>query len=155
MHDQQAKGFAIFLRLNRMMCAMSTQDRARIGSIQLSEPGKPLVDVYVVDEKIDQSVNGDAHAYKKHPELWGYRTQDIKQGTGNGKDQKEPIVLLKKFALLEVGLVMIFMPVPKEAMHQVLMRKPGDELHGGSSRNGNEDIEQDLHEFRYFPFMQL
>ena len=63
------------------------------------------------------------------------------QPTGNCEDQKEEIVLLKES---RTAFVVIFMHMPKESMHDVLMREPGHELHeekgGQNDRYGKKGI---------------
>lgn len=65
MNEQQAKRLAIlFVRLG-MMCSVRPQYPSGIRAIQLPEPTKTLVDVHIVDQKINQAIYGNADANKQ------------------------------------------------------------------------------------------
>ncbi len=43
------------------------------------------------------------------------------------------------------GLVMIFMPDPQPAMHQILVGQPGDKLHDDKSNDCDQYIKYNFH----------
>ena len=93
--DQQAERLAIFLRLLGVVSAVRPQDPPGVLAVQLPEPLEAPVDIHVVDEEIDQSVNGNADADKEQPKMRSRQTNDVGEGAGDGKDEKEQVVLFK------------------------------------------------------------
>lgn len=94
------------------MGAVRAQDGTRIISVELAEPAKTAVDVYVVDEKVDQPVNGDAYAYKQKPAMRRGQAGDVAKHAGNGKDQEKQVVFLEKAVFFVMRLVVVFVPAP-------------------------------------------
>jgi hypothetical protein len=144
-YNQKSKRFAVFLRLSGMVRPMRAQDGPRIPVVQLLEPLETAMNIYVVDEEIDQPVDRNADPHEKEPQMRRGRTQDVKQGAGNGENQKEAVVFFEKIAALIMGFVVVFVPVPQKSVHHILVRKPGDKLHERRSSNGDEGVKQDLH----------
>jgi len=112
-----------------MVIAMRAQDGAGVFAVQLAEPLETLVDVHVVDQKINQAVNGDAYAHEQQPALRGGQANYIGSSAWNGKNQKEQVVFFKKTMFLMVRFVVVFVPNPQPAMHEVFVRSPGHEFH--------------------------
>ena len=110
--DQQAERLAIFLRLFGVVCAVRPQDPPGVLAVQLPEPLEAPVDIHVVDEEIDQSVNGNADADEKQPEVGCGRSGNITGHARDGKHEKEQVVLFEKSVLFMVRLMVVFMPGP-------------------------------------------
>ena len=112
-----------------MVVAVRTQNGTGVLAVQLAEPLEALVDVYVVDQKINQAVDGNPNAHKQQLTLRSSKTNYVRSGTRNGKNQKEQVVFFEKTMFLVVWLVVVFVPNPQPAMHQVFVRRPGYEFH--------------------------
>jgi hypothetical protein len=115
---------------------MRPQNCSRVFVIELFEPGKTLVDVHIVNEKVNGTINGYSQPDKEHPPLWGEGAEQEQGDTRGCKDQKKQVVFFEKPALLEMGFVVVFVPFPEEAVHHILVGEPGHEFHGQSSGKG-------------------
>lgn len=138
-HQQQAKRLAVVLALVGMVRPVRPQDGPAVLRVQLPEPRKPLVDVHIVDEEIDGAINRDAQPDEEQP---GVARESAKQDAGDagrGKDEEKKVVLLEPAALLKIGAVVVFVPLPAEAVHDVLMGEPRHELHAAHCGEGDED----------------
>jgi hypothetical protein len=129
MHNQQTKGLPILFISLGVMVAMCAQDGAGVFAVQLAEPLETLVDVYVVDQKVNQAVNGNSNAHEQQPALGGGQANYIRKGAWNGKNQEEQVVFFKKTMLFMVWFVVVFVPNPQPAMHEVFVRRPGYKFH--------------------------
>lgn len=127
--DQQPERFAILFGAFGVVRSVRPQDGTGIFVVELSEPIEPPVNVDVVDQEIQQAVDRDADSDKKKPEMGRGEPHDIADGTGDSENQKEQIVFFKKAVLLVMGLVVVLVPIPENAVHNKFMRKPSDEFH--------------------------
>jgi len=101
-----------------MMSPVGFENSPGVRVIQVTEPGKALVDIDIVYKEIDNPVDGNADAHKKEPRLWGTQAYDIGGRTGNGENEEKKIIFLKKWTRFHMGLMMILMPYPKESVHE-------------------------------------
>jgi len=127
------------------MGAVSAQDGTGVFAVELAEPLETAVYVYVVNEKVDQPVNGNTYAYKQKPAMRRGQAGDVAEHAGNGKDHEKQVVFLKEAVFFIVRLVVVFVPAPQPAMHNVFVRKPGDEFHAGNGGEGGEDVDDGCH----------
>ena len=104
------------------------------------------MDVYIVDEEINKAVNGNANANKEQPKMGCRRSDDVAGSTRYGEYEKKKIVLFKKSVFLVLGLVVVFVPVPQQAMHNVFVCRPGHEFHGDYGNDCNSDIKKRSHD---------
>lgn len=74
----------------------------------------------------------------------GQRTDDETCRARNGKNEEKPVIFFKK-AVFVRGVVVIFVPAPQPAMHQIFMSSPGYEFHCGYCRQRDENIKQNFH----------
>ena len=129
MHSQQSERLPFFLFLFGMVGAVCAQDGTGIRAVELFEPGKTAVDVYVVDEEIRESVQRNAHTDEKHPKMWRHAAKHVTKSGWNGKNKEKTVVFFKKTVFVVFGLVVIFVPVPQNAVHHVFVREPGHKFH--------------------------
>lgn len=128
-----------------MMAAVGSQNGSGIWGVQLFKPLEAPVDIYVVNEEIDQSVNRYANSYKKQPPLRCCQANHVGYGAWNGEHQKEQVVFFEKAMFFVMGFVMVFMPHPQPTMHQVFMSAPGNEFHDQDGRQRNQGVKDNKH----------
>ncbi len=116
------------------------QDGTAVFRVQLPEPRKPLVDVHIVDEEVNGPVNRDAQPHEKQPSMHCKASQHNTGDTRRCKYQEKQVVLLEPAPFLEIGAVVVFVPLPAEAVHDVFMGEPRHELHAAHCGEGDEDI---------------
>jgi hypothetical protein len=68
------------------------KDGTGIFAVQLAKPFEALVDVHIVDQKVNQTVNGNPNAYKQQPTLWSSQANHVRNGTGYGKNEKKKVI---------------------------------------------------------------
>jgi len=110
--------------------------------LRATEPLEPLMNEHIVYEEVAKPIYEDANTYGQLPIVAMHHTEHSEQPTGNRKNEEEEVVLLKESRLL---LVMIFVEVPQEAVHNVLVRKPRHEFHEEKRGNDNEEIGENYH----------
>ncbi len=67
-----------------------------------------------------------------------HRTEKKTKKAGHSKYQEEEIVSLPNVIMISV--MMVFVKIPKEAMHNIFMRKPGHKFHGDKCEKENQQI---------------
>jgi hypothetical protein len=87
------------------------------------------MNVNVVDQEVDQPIDRDPNAHIQQPALGGGKAYNVGNGARDSEDQKEKVVFFKEAFLLMMRLVVIFVPYPKESVHQVFVSRPCCELH--------------------------
>lgn len=137
---QQPERLAIFLRLFGMMRTVRPQDRPRIATVQLPEPGKPLVDIDVVYQEINSPVDGNAQPDEEQPGVRSERTCENAGNAGCGENEEEEVVFFEEFPLLKVRFVVVFVPVPQEPVHDVFMGKPRYEFHPANRDERDKEV---------------
>lgn len=98
-----------------------------VNAVAVPQPAEPLVDENIVHQKICGPVHGNSCAYTYHEIMLVHQPQHNTQPAGNGKDQKEKIVLFEKTL---PGLVMVPVKIPHEPVHHKFMGAPGNAFHG-------------------------
>ncbi len=105
--------------------------------------------VDIMNQEIDQSVNGDTDPDNIEPEVRSCLADDVRKRRGDCKNEKEAVIFLKKPVFVVVGSVMVFMPIPQHTVHQVFMGGPGHKFHGEKGGNRDEHIEENQHRVFY------
>jgi len=144
-YHEQAEGFAVLFGLFGMVGAVRSQDGPAVGAVQLAEPLKALVDIHVVYEEVDQPVNRNADAHEQETQVRRCRADDVASRAGNGENEEEQVVALEEAAFVMVRLVVIGVPRPQKAVHDVLVREPRHEFHAGHCGQGDEYVSCYLH----------
>ena len=126
MYIEHPKALTLFLVQVLMVHLVCPADSSYIGVITPSKPFETLVNDHIMDHKISRSVRHNAKADGLHPPYAIKGTKKDQQHTGNGEDDKEPVILFKEPGLF---LMVIAVQVPKQAMHDILMGKPGNAFH--------------------------
>jgi len=144
-YDEQPERLAAFFGLFSMMSAMRPENSPGITVVQLPEPLEALMDVYVVDEEVNNAVDRDTNTDKEQPEVSCRQPYDIANRTRYSKDEEKQVVFLKETIFMMMRLVMVFVPVPQRPVHDVFMGEPRHEFHANNSSQGNKDISQYLH----------
>ncbi len=98
----------------------------------MAEKTKSLVDKYVVHDEVGYTVQSNARSNERQVRHMAKGSGKKQENPGQGKNQEEVIVFLKKTAFILP--VMIFMQPPENTMHNVLMAEPGYELHCNKGR---------------------
>ncbi|GEC73060.1 hypothetical protein FFL01_25990 [Flavobacterium flevense] len=80
-----------------------------------------------MDQEITNSVNGDTEAYEKQIVDAALNSVIKKNDAGNGKNDKKNVVAFKHVFVFR--LMMVFMKIPHESVHDVFMSEPGDTFH--------------------------
>jgi hypothetical protein len=142
LYDEQPERFAVFFLRFSVVGAMRPQDCPGVGAVELAKPFKPLVDVHVVDQEINGAVDGDAESDVKQPMIIRKRAGHDAGDARYGKNQEKPVVSFPETAAFVVGLVVIFVPIPQKTVHDVFVRKPGDELHAEGGSKCDEQVDQ-------------
>jgi hypothetical protein len=128
-----------------MMSSVCAEDRLGIRVVQFLEPLESAVYIYIMDEEISQAINGNPHPHEKQPELWSGGTNDVTSSARDGEYEEEQIIPFKE-AGAHVWFVVVFVPIPKKAVHYVFMREPCHEFHPTKSGDDNECIKQCFHD---------
>lgn len=122
-----------------MMHFMCFTDGAEINIIGATEKIKTLVDEDIVHQEICEPIDGDSESDVKAVIHTVSNTEKNQDHAGDGEDQEEGIVLFKESRF---RLMMIFVEVPAESVHNVFMGKPGHILHEREGDENNGDIDQ-------------
>lgn len=140
-HPQHAKALTVFLVEVLVVHFVGFADGGKVGVLGVSEPTEPPVNEYVVNQKVAESIGGDACAYPK-PEITINAACDKAPSTGNGENQKEGVVLFEESGLV---LVVIAVEIPHDAVHQVFVRSPCHPFHDKEGHQYNQEGSQDFH----------
>jgi hypothetical protein len=125
-----------------MVVAVGAQNGPAEFVIQLVKPLEPPVDVHVVNQKVNHTINADANTNKRQPEpARCVQPDDVRCRTRNGKNEEEQIILLEKTIVVVVWLMVVFVPDPEGTVHEVFMGRPGDEFHGGYGSQCDSGVE--------------
>jgi hypothetical protein len=92
-----------------MMHFMRPPNGAYIRIVTPGEPFEPLVNNYIMYDKIGESIGHHTEAGCLQPIDFTEGAKKYRQEAGNGEDHEKPVVLLKKTISLPV---VIFMEVP-------------------------------------------
>lgn len=149
-YDKQPERLAVLLGGFGVVGAVGTQNTTRVGAVELTEPLETLVDVHVVNQEIRQAVQRNTHSDEQHPKVRSQSTDHVAEHAGDGKHQEKAVVLFKKTFLFVPGLVVVFVPAPQPAVHQVFVRKPGHEFHAGIGGKRDEQVTDPGHVCRDF-----
>jgi hypothetical protein len=113
---------------------MRTPDSCEIPVLTVPEKAETLVNENIMHEKISKPINCNTETDPEKEIIIALHSQEQTDNTRYGKDQKEEIVVLEKSRRLFV--MMVFVQYPKDAMHDIFMREPGNSFHGKKSRKG-------------------
>tara|TARA_R110000868_G_scaffold36900_4_gene130494 strand:- start:593 stop:859 length:267 start_codon:yes stop_codon:yes gene_type:complete len=80
-----------------------------------------------VNHKITKPIGSDSQSNEKQIIDAALDTKIKKSDAGDGKNDKENVVPFKRMGIFR--LVMIFVKIPHQAVHNILMRKPSDTFH--------------------------
>jgi hypothetical protein len=93
--DKHAETFAIVFAKVFMMHLMCPSQCSRVLVVDLSKEPKTLVNKYVMDNKISESVDKDANA-NRQPQLEQFKTPEQKRSDGQTRiKDKEQIIALE------------------------------------------------------------
>src|SRR5688500_12065316 len=104
-----------------MMHFMRPPDSTHISIVGTCKPFEALVYDHIVHHKICEAIGHYAKSYCLQPIQLSYGAEKDTQKTRHSKNHKEGVILFKKTRL---GLMMIFVQIPQQAMHNVFMREP-------------------------------
>jgi hypothetical protein len=108
-HEQHAKAFSFVFIQVFMVHLMCPSYGAYISAATSREPFETLMNDDIMYQEISGTIAHYAQAYGLHPPYMIDGAQQDQQETGQGKNDKEPIILLKEARLF---LMMIPMQVP-------------------------------------------
>ena len=145
MHHEQSERLAFLFRGFGVVSAVGAQDSAGVQAVELPEPPETLVDVHVVDEEIGESVQRYTDADKKHPEVRRHTAIHVAKRRRDSKHEEKTVVFFKKPVFGVLGLVMVFVPVPQNAVHDIFVCEPGHKFHAHIRHYGDENIQQRRH----------
>ncbi len=133
-YKQKAKVLRAFFAKRFVVQLMRPCYFLQVRAVNLKTSSQPLVNYNIMKNKIGGAIGGNAQAY---PEIVIERTYaNGNTNNGNGcKEYPKEIIFLKSL----LGLVVRLMQVPEQAVHNVLMRKPGHALH--KNKRQKEDAE--------------
>jgi hypothetical protein len=118
-------------------------DGTDIGIVAAGKPFESLVDDHIMDNKIGKAIGHDAKTDgMQPPKPWRLHTVHDAQHAGDGKNHKKGIIFLKKARLY---LMMIFVEVPKKAMHDPTVGAPGDGFHQQKNTQNDQKIQNGYH----------
>ena len=117
---------------------MGSPDRLKIGVVCIANELKALVDKDIMDKKIGHAIQRDAQAYPKQVVVALSHSQVQADDSGYSKNQKEEIIVLKEAG--RFFLVVVLVEVPKDAMHDVFMRKPSHAFHGHKGKQYDKNV---------------
>jgi len=121
---------------------MCPKDGAAVFAVQMFEPAKPAMNIHVVDEKISNTIKGNAHAYEHHPKMRGCGSKNVTKHARNCENKKKTVILFKKTFFFMFGQVVIFMPLPQKTVHHKFVCEPGHEFHADVCGQCNKGIKQ-------------
>lgn len=124
------------------MHLVCSSDGPEVPVVAVAEDFKPLMDEDVVNKKITEAVNSNAYTDIKLDVAAGQYTEEHEQHAGEGEDEEEGVVFFKEAGMT---LVMVAVQDPKQAVHDILMGKPGHEFHEEERNNDGGDIDDDFH----------
>jgi hypothetical protein len=98
----------------------------KIPVIHVVKPLESPVNKDVMDQEVGYTVVQDSQSNGNQYGIGGQSNYDART-TGNRKNDKEQIILFKEPL---TWLVVVFMEIPEESVHDIPMRQPGDSFHG-------------------------
>ena len=134
-NDEHTEAFAVFFTQVFVVHLMRPADSADIAVVAAGKPFEPLVNNHFMYQEIGSSVQGDSETNGCHPVHLVLQTQHDAEPAGDGKNEEEGIVFLKK---ARPFLVMVFMKVPKKTVHHIPVRHPGNAFHHDERKQYNE-----------------
>jgi hypothetical protein len=139
---QHTKTFPILLAQMFVVHFVRPANGSNILVVTTGKPFKPLVNNYIVYQKIGCPVHGYTKTNSGCPIRMALQTQHNTQPTGNGEDEKERIVLLKKTGAF---LVMVLVEVPQKPVHYKAVGKPGYPFHTTEGKQHYGDKYKPVH----------
>lgn len=109
-----------------MVHFMGSSDSSEVPVVTVAHDFESLVNKNVVHQKITKSINCDTDTHEQAVIITVEHPKKHQQKTRNGENQKEQIVPFEETCM---SLMMIPMQQPKEAVHDIFVRKPGHKLH--------------------------
>ncbi len=137
-HHQHAEALAIPLLPVTVVGEVGAGQPLQIGVADLSANVPTVVNDDLMYRHIGDAIDQDADAYIKAPVAPRHDAEHHEQPARNGEDQGEEIVALKGAA---GGLVVVAVQRPADAVHHILVRGPGHELHGPEGGHGDQCVE--------------
>lgn len=125
-----------------MVGLMGSNDRFEIGVPNVVEPIEAFVDEHVVYQEVAKTVDQYAQTKSQAPIVACHHTKHDEKPGWDGEDQEEGVVFLKEARLL---LVVVLVQIPEQAVHDVLVREPGGELHQNEGAEEDEDVGDRCH----------
>jgi len=140
---QHSETFALVFVQVLVVHLVGPTDGTDIGIVASRKPLESLVNDHIMDNKIRKAVGHDAKADAvEPPQTGGLHTIHDAQHARNGKNHKKGIIFLKKARLY---LMMVFVEVPKKAMHDPTVGAPGDGFHQQKNTQNDQKIQNGYH----------
>lgn len=136
-YEQHSEAFPIKPVEVLMVHFMRPANSANIGIAAAGKPFHALMNNNIMYQEVGKSICHNTEPYRLHPPLRLKCAEIYQQHAGNGKNDKEGIVLFKETWF---RLVMIPMQVPEEPMHNILMRSPGYSFHEDERENKHQYV---------------
>ena len=106
----------------------------KVRVFDVAQPFESAVDIDVVDQKVGQTISCNAKPNPDRQIVLVHEAEHDTQPRRNGINQKENVVFLEKARLY---LMVIFMKIPHNAMHDVFVRSPRHKFHSEKSSKCN------------------
>jgi hypothetical protein len=132
-YNQHPEIFTVFLVQVFVVNFVRAADAQYIPVAPVAQQFESLVDDNVVYDEITKPIHRNTYT-DIQPEIIKHQPGHVTVRAGNGENHEERIVFFKK-ALFP--LVVIAVEIPQKAVHHVLMREPGHELHEEERYHGN------------------
>ncbi len=125
--ENEAEGDAAVSPVDGVMQAVRLVESPQISFIGIEAKIQAVVHKDIVGEEIDDAISRDAKGDEQRPGGTAELNAPRKQGDGDCcEEQPENVV---QFPGAFAGLVMALVKHPEEAVHNILMQKPGHAFH--------------------------
>jgi hypothetical protein len=109
-----------------VMHFVGSADGIKVRVLDIAQPFEASVDIDVVDQKISQTISGNAKANPDREVHLIHESEHNTEPRRDGVNEKEDVVFLKKTGFY---LMVVFVEIPHDAMHDEFVRCPRHKFH--------------------------
>jgi hypothetical protein len=144
-YQQHPKTFALKFPEVFMVHLMCPPDTAYIPVVASCKKLYALVNDHIVYQEISKTIQGDPCTDRSQPVPAIKSAEPDTEYAGNRKNKEERIILFKNPMAF---FMMIFMQIPQETMHDILVGKPCNAFHPKEYGQYNYNEQYNLHDMK-------